>query len=327
VDTHTHDNPWIHRWAVFTAAATFALVFLGSLVTTLRVGMADPIWPTYPWHLALIDWTEPKAGFIIEHTHRAAGYFVGCCIIVLMLSLFLGQRRPALRKLGVVLLAAVIVQGLLGGLRVLRDRGWGQELALIHGCFAQLVFALTVSAAVVTSRKWLESFDRGGESLAGPGLRRATGIMLGLIYLQIVFGAVLRHTYNPLGPRGHLLIAFAVVAAVAWVLKAAWDQHRSERALFIPALALAGLVMFQLMMGVEAWMLRYTAVSPGHQLGVRTTHVLIGSLILAAGVVTTLQARRGRIPTTSPASDMTNTECKTEDAALGHQEQLAEAVA
>src|SRR5215467_9241108 len=76
---------WLHRWAVLTACATFVLLLLGAVVTTFRVGMADPVWPTYPWHLLLISYDEPSAGFLIEHTHRLAGYIVGCCVIVLAL--------------------------------------------------------------------------------------------------------------------------------------------------------------------------------------------------------------------------------------------------
>ncbi|HEV2947246.1 MAG TPA: hypothetical protein VGX70_07710, partial [Gemmataceae bacterium] len=77
----THHSPWLHRWAVLTVCATFILLLLGAVVTTFRVGMADPIWPTYPWHLLLVSWDEPRPGFLIEHSHRLAGYVVGCCVI------------------------------------------------------------------------------------------------------------------------------------------------------------------------------------------------------------------------------------------------------
>ena len=58
-------HPWLHRGAIFTLCAAFALLCLGAVVTTFGVGMADPIWPTYPWHLLLISWQEPKSGFLI----------------------------------------------------------------------------------------------------------------------------------------------------------------------------------------------------------------------------------------------------------------------
>src|SRR5437763_11893759 len=109
---------WLHAWALLTVCATFVLLLLGAVVTTFRVGMADPIWPTYPWHLLLISWQEPSAGFLIEHTHRLAGYLVGCCVIGLACALWLGERRTWLRWLGLTALGAVIVQGLLGGFRV-----------------------------------------------------------------------------------------------------------------------------------------------------------------------------------------------------------------
>src|SRR5205814_4599564 len=119
-----------------------------------RVGMADPIWPTYPWHLLLISYDEPRPGFIIEHTHRLAGYIVGCCVIVLAIGLWCYHPRRWLGWLGVLALAGVIVQGLLGGFRVVLNALVGTNLALIHGLFAQLVFALLVSLAVFTSRSW-----------------------------------------------------------------------------------------------------------------------------------------------------------------------------
>jgi cytochrome c oxidase assembly protein subunit 15 len=176
---------------------------------------------------------------------------------------------------------------------VVLDRWLGQNLALVHGCFAQLVFGLTMVLAVVTSRGWLAAFDAGTTPVAGLALRQATLVLVGLVYLQIVFGAVLRHTYAAIGPRGHLLIAFAVVGGTAWVVKEVWEHHRGERALWRPAHMLAMLVCLQLLFGVEAWMMRYSAAGLGHQIGVRTVHVLLGSLIFAAVIVTALQARRG----------------------------------
>src|SRR6516165_8792636 len=114
----THYSPWLHRWAVLTACATFVLLLLGAVVTTFRVGMADPIWPTYPWHLALVSWKEPSPGLIVEHTHRLFDYLLGLCCILLAAGLWYFQKRRWLGWLGVAALGGVIVQGLLGGFRV-----------------------------------------------------------------------------------------------------------------------------------------------------------------------------------------------------------------
>src|SRR5438874_13825594 len=110
-ESHTTENSrWLHSWAVLTVCATVVLLALGAVVTTFRVGMADPLWPTYPWHLLLISWEEPGPGFLVEHTHRLAGYLVGCCVIGLALGFWFGESRRPLRWLGVVALAGVVVQ-------------------------------------------------------------------------------------------------------------------------------------------------------------------------------------------------------------------------
>src|SRR4051794_13122728 len=88
---------WLHVWTVVTVVAALGAIIGGATVTTLRVGMADPIWPTYPWHLALISWKEPSAGFIIEHMHRLLAYAAGFCVIVLTVGLWMTRSLPWLR--------------------------------------------------------------------------------------------------------------------------------------------------------------------------------------------------------------------------------------
>src|SRR5208282_2852743 len=134
---------WLQGWAVLTLGIGLLAIASGGVVTTFQVGMADPIWPTYPWHLALISWKEPGPGILVEHTHRALDYTLGACAIVLAVGCWLCETRRWLRWLGTAALAAVICQGLIGGLRVvLNARGDGTALAFVHGCFAPLVFAL-----------------------------------------------------------------------------------------------------------------------------------------------------------------------------------------
>jgi cytochrome c oxidase assembly protein subunit 15 len=300
---------WLHRWAVVTVCATVVLLALGAVVTTFRVGMADPVWPTYPWHLLLISYQEPRPGFLIEHTHRLAGYIVGCCVILLALGLWRYHGRRWLGWLGVAALVGVIVQGLLGGFRVRLNALVGTDLALIHGLFAQLVFALLVSLALFTSRGWTEP-PVTAPARAKRMWRWSVGTAL-LVYLQLIFGAILRHTYSPLGQRGHIIVAFAVVAAVAWLVKMVVDQRDGEKHLAILVSVLAALVAAQVFLGVEALLTRLS--TPGlpeaqavtiPQGILRTAHFVLGSLIFATAVVVSLWARRG-LGATVPLPAMT----------------------
>ena len=287
---------WLHAWAVLTACATVVLLALGAVVTTFQVGMADPVWPTYPWHLLLIDWQEPRPGFVIEHTHRLAGYIVGCCVIVLTVGLSVSARRSWLKWLGVAALAGVIVQGLLGGFRVVLHAWLGTNLAVIHGCFAQIVFSLLVSLAVITSARF------AGDTLPAEEAPRIRGWSLALsavAFLQLIWGALVRHTNGALAQRVHFLTAFAVVAVAVWlartILASPSARHRLVRALVV----LGVLLTLQIVLGVESWMGKFA----GHLLPelqkpmigqaiVRVSHVLVGSFILATSVVLTVLAYR-----------------------------------
>jgi heme A synthase len=280
---------WLHRWALLTVCATLLNFALGAFVTTFRVGMADPVWPTYPWHLLLISWQEPSPGFLIEHSHRLAAYTVGLCSIVLAIGLWRSGGR--LRWLGIAALAGVIAQGLLGGFRVRLNALLGSDLALVHGAFAQLIFALLVSIAVLAG-----GAGRGQLQPSHSTLRRASLLVVGLLYLQIVLGGLVRHTHSSAGPRGHLLVGFAAVAGVVWLWKLAHEQDRS----LVPYVSLlAGFVALQVALGVEAWMIKFPpGVLPDSQPVtirqgiVRTAHFLVGSVVFATAVVVALHANR-----------------------------------
>lgn len=287
---------WLHVWSVLTAGATVALLALGAVVTTFQVGMADPIWPTLPWHLALIDWTEPNPGFVIEHTHRLAGYIVGCCAIVLAAGLLASARRNWLKWLGVSALAGVIVQGLLGGFRVRLHALLGTNLAIIHGCFGQIVFSLFVSLAVFTSARFAAASLPADEA---PRLRRWSLALTSLVFLQLIWGALVRHTNGALAQRLHLMTAFAVVAVAVWFARTAGANPEARRVLGHGLILLGVLLVLQVMLGVESWLGKYAGVLLPEmhkptigQAATRVAHVLVGSFILATSVVLTVLLHR-----------------------------------
>lgn len=82
------------RFLAWTTMGSLAILLgLGTLITTYRVGMVDPIWPTEPWFL-LSNWQEPSAGYLIEHIHRVAGYVSGLVILAMVLSAW--RSAPAI---------------------------------------------------------------------------------------------------------------------------------------------------------------------------------------------------------------------------------------
>jgi heme A synthase len=295
--------PWLHRWSLLTACATFVLLGLGSVVTNLKAGMADPVWPTKP--TALADFSPEQwqnTLLVVEHSHRLAGYVVGCCAIVLAGWLWLREGRRWVCWLGTAALLGVCVQGLFGGLRVTQHAQWGLEFRVVHGSFAPVVFALLVSVAVVTSRSWGTSLT----SADSVRLRRGARHVLLAVYAQVVLGALLRHTYSPLAQRGHLLVAFVAALGVVLLVRLAWTT--GDRPLRVGAVVLAAALGLQLTLGVEAWMtqlshyqLPETLTPTASRVAVRTAHVLGGALLLSATAAVTLLTRRNTASAARPA--------------------------
>src|SRR5438874_12260522 len=94
-----------HWFALLATAFTWPLIFVGGLVTTYRVGMAVPDWPTtFGMNMFLYRFWEAAWGVFIEHGHRLYGAAVGLATIVLMVWFLVAERRRSLKALGVLAL-------------------------------------------------------------------------------------------------------------------------------------------------------------------------------------------------------------------------------
>jgi cytochrome c oxidase assembly protein subunit 15 len=271
---------------VLTACAALPLVTLGAEVTTRGVGMVDSQGFRAPWYLFTLDSDQLYLGYLIEHGHRLAGFIVGTACIVLAIGMTLQARGLLHRSLGWVALAAVSLQGVLGIFRVeLHRRGLGSSLALLHGCSAQLVFATLVAVAVLSSRAWSEATWSVPVSLRAGSI----GFAL-LVYTQVVFGAMLRHRLDPLAQRLHVLLAFAVVFVLTWLIDRLM-RSEADRAIRRTTFILAVLVLLQPILGVEAWIRRFGSgelpdlVHSSLALDLaRSGHQVVGTLIFATSV-------------------------------------------
>jgi cytochrome c oxidase assembly protein subunit 15 len=281
---------WPHRIAVVLACATFPLLFIGGLVTSMGAGLAVPDWPTtFGYNMFLYPWSKMIGGIFYEHSHRLVASMVGLLTIALALAFWLRERRAWLRWLGLATLALVIVQGVMGGLRVI----WLQDtLAIFHAATAQAFFALTVCLAMFTSAEWKKSSD--GKPLDDGGrLGRLCAVTTGLIYLQIVFGAVLRHTGERLD--AHLAFAALVALHVILIIVRVSRHHADAPRLTRPAVALSVLLFVQLVLGGLSYFAKFTTslrLSIDLVVILTTTHLAVGALMLAAGVTLTLRSYR-----------------------------------
>lgn len=287
-------RPGPHRIAILAAALCWPLLLSGGQVTTYRVGMAVPDWPTtFGINMLLYNMGEASWGVFIEHRHRLFGSALGFATIALAAWFGLADRRRWMKALGGLALLAVIAQGLLGGARVLRN---STEMAAVHGCSAQLVFALLVALCVCSGRGWADA----GEPRPDAGhFRRRSAVTLLLIYAQIVAGALLRH-------YGAGLVVHALLAAAVWghVVALTWrvERRQAEVPELVPAArAMAAFVSIQVLLGVAAWWLLRPfdgiprAVSLPQAL-IRTGHLGNGALLMASAVVLTLRSARVLAP-------------------------------
>ncbi|MGC4002963.1 MAG: COX15/CtaA family protein [Pirellulales bacterium] len=201
--------------------AMVTLVF-GALTTSKNAGMAFRDWPnsdgylmvTYPWFRDFAsNWDK-----FLEHGHRLAGMLIGLWSIGLAWLLHRRETRRWVVALGYGVLGCVILQGLLGGFRVVLDE---RGLAMVHGAFAACVLSLMATVATVESRRWFEDQEFARSPAAQP-LKAWAGLTVAAIAGQFLLGGLIRHHGS--GLHEHL-----GVGILTWVLIAvnAFVSHRS----------------------------------------------------------------------------------------------------
>lgn len=185
------DHPWLNRFAWLTAVATFLLLGLGGLVTSHEAGMAVPDWPTsYGYNMFLFPIHLWQCNVLYEHTHRLLASFVGLLTSTLTVWLWFGETRAWLRWLGVVAFFAVVLQGVMGGLRVILLK---DEIGIFHATLAQSFLVLVTLVAIMLSGRNLAVLIQEGR--ASRPLKWLTLACTVLILAQLILGATMRHQH------------------------------------------------------------------------------------------------------------------------------------
>jgi cytochrome c oxidase assembly protein subunit 15 len=301
----------LHLFAALVAASTALLIFAGGLVTSTGSGLSVPDWPTtYGWFMLTFPLDKMVGGIFYEHSHRLIASIVGLLIVVLAMWLWKAEPRRWVRRLGYIALAAVVIQGILGGITVL----WflPDAISIAHAGLAQLVFCLTVSIALFTSPGWRRAYTRTLVPLANDRpLQAVATITTAGVYAQIIVGATMRHTgaglaipdfplaFGQLVPPfwsaqiaihfahrvGALLVSALVLAAAGHVLY----HHVGRPELRRPSLLLLVLLAIQITLGA------LTVLSGKHYI-INSLHVVTGAMVLGTSLVLTLRAYRGSDP-------------------------------
>jgi cytochrome c oxidase assembly protein subunit 15 len=226
-------------------------------------------------------------GIFYEHGHRMAATAVGFLTLVLAVWTARADSRRGVRRLAWGALAAVVTQGILGGLTVIYLLP--TPVSVTHACLAQIFFCLTIALAYTTSREWSSATPVADAA----SIRGAATVATAAVFTQLFLGAVMRHigagiaipdfplAFGRILPPfadsavvihfSHRIGALLVTAAiVALVLRA----RRSADPRFVrPATLALALTLVQIGLGA-ATVLMEKAVVP------TTAHVATGAAIL-----------------------------------------------
>ncbi len=294
-------NTLLSRFAFMTVGATFILLVIGGLVSSKGVGMAVPDWPTtFGENMFTFPFSKMVGGIFYEHSHRLMGSLVGFLTIGLTTLIWWKEERRWLKWLSVIALISVILQGIMGGLRVIEISTF---YAVAHGAFAHLFFALIVSIALFLTDFWRNS-GLDTPEVDHTALRKLSIYTSIAIYIQLILGAIYRHTAELLWL--HLLFAF-VVTVLLFILTDSVSKKIGEIGFLKKVSILLGaLIIFQLFTGMGAFMVKLFSPdrlhAPPMVVGMTLVHVLSGALLFATSVVLTLGIIRS---TNRPAEALT----------------------
>ena len=293
--------PW---WlAVVTAAATMLLLLVGGVVTSHRAGLAVVDWPnSFGYNMFLFPLSRMTGGVYYEHAHRLFGSLVGLTTVALAVVVHLCDRRRWVRLFSLAAVGAVVVQGILGGLRVTGSFTLATDaaqttpnilLAVVHGVFGQVFFGMVVATAVFLSGTYCSEAEPVRNRAASTDRSLAATLTVVLL-VQLVLGAQQRHL-----ERG-LLVDISLATVVILLALAsgarAVSLYKGVTALRSTGVLLSVLTGLQAILGISA--AAVISVEPGAagpagwQVLLRAAHQGTGALLLACAVALSIWLQR-----------------------------------
>ena len=306
---------WRHPLAFITTGMLFVMILLGATVTTIEAADSDPEWSLRFW-----EWFRPaQGGLWWELMHRRLGTLIGFVAIGMAFAMQ-KDPRPRVRRYAWYALGLVVLQGLLGGLRIyvvshqgvqdffVETLGFDQHaarmtVAMVHGFSGQVLFVLLVGLTLVTSRGWLSGELPRETSKWTPKMRRLAGWTTVLIFCQLLVGTYIRHGrvfWPEQSVPGHSHALITHIALAIGVVAHIWlcNRHgRNRHPKIFQIWHIAGLALFltylQLFLGLGSWVvtLQNETAMPGDVATlIRVGHVGNGAMIFAILVCLTLRS-------------------------------------
>lgn len=187
----------LHRFAIFTTVCTFLLIIAGGLVTSTQSGLSVPDWPTtYGHFMFFFPLGDMVGGIFYEHSHRMIASFVGFLTVILAIWIWRKDDRAWMKGLGIVALGTVVAQGILGGLTVLFMLP--TPISVSHATIAQAFFSIIASITLFTSPWWKKDHPKYYEQDKHVSLRHLSLAMTIGVFVQLILGALMRHTQSGL---------------------------------------------------------------------------------------------------------------------------------
>ena len=301
------DTPYrhgLHLMAMGVTVFTFLVICVGGTTKSKEAGLTIPEPVIFNW---VAEWLVTE-NISAEYGHRIIAFMLSCLIATLTGWVLFVEKRPAVRKLAIGALLAVIAQAVLGALTVKFFAH--AKTSIPHAVLGQITFCIAASLAVVTSAQWMAP-TKAVISNEQPALRRLTISLVATLFVQLLLGAALRHDDKAHALRdghesifiwhlaAHILGALAVTYFLARVLMSVFRQHREQKEILGPARLIMMLLGVQLSLGIGAAILKvmtrsYDAANspPPLRVWVATSHVAGGALMLALSVVLALKAYR-----------------------------------
>lgn len=307
---------WRRRFTYLTLAVTAVLISWGGWVTSIEAGLAVPDWPATfgsydPFRTGMYDPNDPSVRWwrnvpvLAEHGHRLLGALVGMLTLTLAGWTWWADPRSWMRKLGLFAVVLVTTQGILGGLRVTEI---SSTLAAVHACTAQLFFALLVSMAVFTTDTWRNRSALLPDVPRARTLRTLAWAAAAGVYLQIVIGAMLRHSTQVLSGSFailHIAGAFVVTGLLFGVfvyVQKHWTDYRPVRR---TAWFVLGAVGVQFALGLAAYLVLIhesaLQVRSTAQVALTVAHLVVGAALFTSTIALALWSHR-LAPTASPTN-------------------------